>query len=170
MGLFDRLRGLIQGDKDDYAGLIDVFAPVSGEIVNIEDVPDVVFAEKIVGDGVAIKPTGDKAVAPADGTIGKIFETNHAFSLETDYGIELFFQFGTDVSELKGEGFKRIAEEGQRVKTGDPILEFDLPLLEEKARSTLSPLVISNMDEIQKLTKLSGSVTVGKTAVLRLKK
>ncbi len=66
------------------------------------NVPDVVFAEKIVGDGIAIKPTGNKMVAPVDGTIGKIFETNHAFSIESDSGVELFVHFGIDTVELKG--------------------------------------------------------------------
>ena len=131
MGLFDKLKSLVSDDKKD-TGTIEIVAPLSGEIVNIEDVPDVVFAEKIVGDGIAIKPTGNKMVAPVDGTIGKIFETNHAFSIESDSGIELFVHFGIDTVELKGEGFKRIAEEGQRVKVGDPVIEFDLPLLEEK--------------------------------------
>ncbi len=157
MGLFSKLFG----DKSNSdSGTIEIVAPLSGEIVNIEDVPDVVFAEKIVGDG----------IAPVDGTIGKIFETNHAFSIESDSGIELFVHFGIDTVELKGEGFKRIAEEGQRVKVGDPVIEFDLPLLEEKAKSTLTPVVISNMDEIKELIKLSGSVTVGETPVIRIKK
>ena len=70
--------------------------------------------------------------APVDGTIGKIFETNHAFSIESDSGVELFVHFGIDTVELKGEGFKRIAEEGQRVKVGDTVIEFDLPLLESQ--------------------------------------
>ena len=166
MGLFDKLKSLVSDDKKD-TGTIEIVAPLSGEIVNIEDVPDVVFAEKIVGDGIAIK---NKMVAPVDGTIGKIFETNHAFSIESDSGIELFVHFGIDTVELKGEGFKRIAEEGQRVKVGDPVIEFDLPLLEEKAKSTLTPVVISNMDEIKELIKLSGSVTVGETPVIRIKK
>lgn len=148
MGLFDKLKSLVSDDKKD-TGTIEIIAPLSGEIVNIEDVPDVVFAEKIVGDGIAIKPTGNKMVAPVDGTIGKIFETNHAFSIESDSGVELFVHFGIDTVELKGEGFKRIAEEGQRVKVGDTVIEFDLPLLEEKAKSTLTPVVISNMDEIK---------------------
>lgn len=169
MGLFDKLKSLVSDDKKD-SGTIEIVAPLSGEIVNIEDVPDVVFAEKIVGDGIAIKPTGNKMVAPVDGTISKIFETNHAFSIESDSGIELFVHFGIDTVELKGEGFKRIAEEGQRVKVGDPVIEFDLPLLEEKAKSTLTPVVISNMDEIKELIKLSGSVTVGETPVIRIKK
>ena len=131
--------------------------------------PDVVFAEKIVGDGIAIKPAGNKMVAPCDGTIGKIFETNHAFSLESDSGIELFVHFGIDTVELKGEGFKRIAQEGQQVKRGDTIIEFDLAVLEAKAKSTLTPVVISNMDEIKELVKMTGAVTVGETPVIRIK-
>lgn len=73
MGLFDKLKKLVSDDSAD-AGAIEIIAPLSGEIVNIEDVPDVVFAEKIVGDGIAIKPAGNKMVAPVNGTIGKIFE------------------------------------------------------------------------------------------------
>ena len=169
MGLFDKLKSLVSDDKKD-TGTIEIIAPLSGEIVNIEDVPDVVFAEKIVGDGIAIKPTGNKMVAPVDGTIGKIFETNHAFSIKSDSGVELFVHFGIDTVELIGEGFKSIAVEGQRVKVGDTVIEFDLPLLEEKAKSTLTPVVISNMDEIKELIKLSGSVTVGETPVIRIKK
>ncbi|WP_368920744.1 PTS glucose transporter subunit IIA, partial [Providencia vermicola] len=78
--------------------------------------------------------------------------------------------FGIDTVELKGEGFKRIAEEGQFVKKGDLVIEFDLALLEEKAKSVLTPVVISNMDEIKELTKLSGAVTVGETVIMRIKK
>jgi len=166
MGLFSKLFG----EKTDSAGTIEIVEPLSCEIVKIEDVSDVVFSEKTVGDGIAIKPSGNKMVAPVDGTIGKIFETNHAFSIESDNGIELFVHFGIDTVELKGEGFKRIAEEGQKVKKGDVVIEFDLPLLEEKAKSTLTPVVISNMDEIKELIKLTGQVTVGETPVIRIRK
>lgn len=169
MGLFDKLKQFVSDDSKDSRS-IEIFAPLTGEIVKIEDVPDVVFAEKIVGDGVAIKPTGNKIVAPINGTIGKIFETNHAFSIESDNGIELFVHFGIDTVELKGDGFKRIAEEGQQVKVGDTIIEIDLPLLEERAKSILTPVVISNMEDIKELTKLSGSVTVGETPIMRIKK
>ncbi len=169
MGLFDKIKKLVSDDAAEVSA-IEIIAPLSGEIVNIEDVPDVVFAEKIVGDGIAIKPTGNKMVAPVNGTIGKIFETNHAFSIESEDGIELFVHFGVDTVELKGEGFKRIAEEGQEVKIGDTIIEFDLALLEEKAKSVLTPVVISNMDEIKELNKQSGVVTVGETPVLLIRK
>ena len=158
------------GSKQKEAKEIQIIAPLSGEIVNIEDVPDVVFSEKIVGDGVAIRPTGDTIVAPVNGTIGKIFETNHAFSIESEDGVELFVHFGIDTVELKGEGFTRIAEEGQNVKVGEPIIKFDLVTLEAKAKSVLTPVVISNMDEIANLEKRSGSVVAGGTVVLTLTK
>ncbi|MCO6537019.1 MAG: PTS glucose transporter subunit IIA [Gilliamella sp.] len=167
MGLFDKIKQFV---SDDNKNSIEIIAPLSGEIVKIEDVPDVVFAEKIVGDGVAIKPSGNKIVAPLSGKIGKIFETNHAFAIESDEGIELFVHFGIDTVELKGEGFKRVAEEGQQVKVGDTIIEIDLPLLESKAKSVLTPVVISNMETIIELNKLSGAVEAGKTPIMRVKK
>ena len=165
MGFFDMFKG-----KTETVNTIDIIAPLSGEIVAIEDVPDVVFAEKIVGDGIAIRPTGNKMVAPCDGEIGKIFETNHAFSLESDTGVELFVHFGIDTVELKGQGFTRIAKEGQKVKAGDTIIEFDLAYLTEHAKSILTPVVISNMDELKELQKQSGTVTVGVDAVLKIVK
>lgn len=167
MGFLDKLFG---GKKEAAAKEVNIYAPLSGEIVNIEDVPDVVFSEKIVGDGVAIRPNGDTIVAPVNGTIGKIFETNHAFSIESDEGVELFVHFGIDTVELKGEGFVRVAEEGQVVKAGDPVIKFDLALLEAKAKSVLTPVVISNMDEISNLVKKSGEVVAGQSVVLTLTK
>ncbi|HHF0978691.1 TPA: PTS glucose transporter subunit IIA [Haemophilus influenzae] len=166
MGLFDKLFG----SKENKSVEVEIYAPISGEIVNIEDVPDVVFSEKIVGDGVAVRPIGNKIVAPVDGVIGKIFETNHAFSMESKEGVELFVHFGIDTVELKGEGFTRIAQEGQSVKRGDTVIEFDLALLESKAKSVLTPIVISNMDEISCIVKKSGEVVAGESAVLALKK
>ena len=166
MGLLDKLFG----KKDNTSKEVKIYAPLSGEVVNIEDVPDVVFSEKIVGDGIAIRPNGDTIVAPVNGTIGKIFETNHAFSIESEDGVELFVHFGIDTVELKGEGFTRLAEEGQKVKAGEPIIKFDLALLSEKAKSVLTPIVISNMDEISNLQKFSGEVIQGESVVLTLTK
>ena len=166
MGLFDKLFG----SKEKKSVEVEIYAPLSGEIVNIEDVPDVVFSEKIVGDGIATRPKGNKIVAPIDGVIGKIFETNHAFSMESKEGIELFVHFGIDTVELKGEGFTRIAQEGQAVKRGDTVIEFDLELLESKAKSVLTPVVVSNMDEISNIEKKAGEVVAGESIVLVLKK
>ncbi|MEE6031050.1 PTS glucose transporter subunit IIA [Avibacterium paragallinarum] len=166
MGFFDKLFG----SKSNKTVEVEIYAPLSGDIVNIEDVPDVVFSEKIVGDGIAIRPTGNKLVAPVDGVVGKIFETNHAFSMESTDGVELFVHFGIDTVELKGEGFRRVAEEGQTVKRGDTIIELDLELLEAKAKSVLTPVVISNMDEVSHIEKKIGEVVAGESVVLVVKK
>jgi PTS system glucose-specific IIA component len=148
---------------------LEICAPLSGEAVPIEDVPDVVFAEKLVGDGVAIRPTGTRMVAPCDGIVGKIFESNDAFVLECAHGVSLFVRFGIDTEELKGEGFLRVAREGEAVRKGDVIIKLDLPVLTQKARSILSPIIVSNMDQITALTKHTGPVTEGETVVLRIK-
>lgn len=166
MGFLDKLFG----KKETTSKEVKIYAPLSGEIVNIEDVPDVVFSEKIVGDGIAVRPNGNLITAPVNGTIGKIFETNHAFSIESDEGVELFVHFGIDTVELKGEGFTRLVAEGQKVKVGDPVIQFDLELLEAKAKSVLTPVVISNMDEISNLVKHSGEVVQGESVVLTLVK
>jgi len=164
MGFLSRIRRLISG-QPSLAGGIMVYAPVSGDIVAIEKVPDIVFAEKIVGDGIAIAPKGDTILAPIDGTIGKIFETNHAFSIESPQGLELFVHFGVGTVELRGKGFKRLAEEGQTVKAGDPILWFDLPFLRDQVDSLLTPVVLANMEDIKYLDKAEGSVTAGKDVI-----
>ncbi|WP_394132739.1 PTS glucose transporter subunit IIA [Shewanella maritima] len=164
MGFLSRIRRLISGQQPITGG-IDILAPVSGEIVPIEKVPDVVFAEKIVGDGIAIEPKGKQILAPIDGKIGKIFETNHAFSIESEQGLELFVHFGVGTVELRGNGFSRLAEEGQQVKAGEPILEFDLAFLQDQVDSLLTPVVLANMEDVSHLDKLQGSVTAGKDII-----
>ncbi|MFE5654460.1 PTS glucose transporter subunit IIA [Streptomyces cyaneofuscatus] len=155
------------GGRSASATTVDVFAPVSGEIVALEDVPDVTFAEKLVGDGVAIRPTDSWLRAPVDGVIGKIWETNHAFTIESDEGLEVLVHFGIDTVELKGEGFRRVAREGERVGRGTIVIELDLPLLEERAKSTLTPVVISNMERVTGLTKSAGDVTAARSTILQ---
>lgn len=169
MNLFNKLKKLVSDESVSQAS-IALLAPLSGELVALEDVPDLVFSEKIVGDGIAIKPSGNRVVAPCDGVISKIFETNHAFAMNSDSGLELFIHIGIDTVELKGEGFKRVAQEGQAVKAGDVIIEFDLGQLEAKAKSTLTPVIISNMEDLKELTKSNGAVTVGTDTILHVRK
>ncbi|BDY04703.1 MULTISPECIES: PTS glucose transporter subunit IIA [Ferrimonas] len=166
MGFFSRMQRMMKNTPP--TGGITVVAPVSGEVVEIEKVPDVVFSRKIIGDGIAIDPSGDTVYAPIDGTIGKIFESNHAFSIESNLGLELFVHFGIDTVELRGNGFERIAQEGQKVKAGDPILKFDLDYLKEHAKSVLTPLVIANMEDVKELSKADGEAVGGQTPALQV--
>ncbi|BAB12786.1 PTS glucose transporter subunit IIA [Buchnera aphidicola str. APS (Acyrthosiphon pisum)] len=146
----------------------EIFAPLSGDIINIEDVPDPVFSKKIVGDGIAIKPSSNRILAPVNGTIGKIFETMHAFSIISEDNVELFIHFGIDTVKLKGEGFKKKAKDNQKVKIGDEIIILDLEFIKEKAESILTPVVISNIENFKKIKKSSGTIAAGQTVIITL--
>jgi len=146
--------------------VVSIVSPISGKIEKIEDVPDSVFSEKIVGDGVSIRPTGDLIVSPVDGVIGKIFDTKHAFSIESKEGIELFVHFGIDTVKLKGKGFTQLAKEQQIVRVGDPIIKYDLELLKKIAKSVITPVIISNIDNFKDLKKMEGNVVFGKTIIM----
>ena len=149
--------------------ILSLVAPVSGQLYSLDDVPDEAFSSRIVGDGVAIKPTSSEVVAPASGTVVKIFETNHAFCLETDNGVELIVHMGIDTVALKGEGCARLVEEGASVKAGDPILKLDLAFLNDNAKSMISPVIISNIDDYSKIEILStGEVKAGETVIYQV--
>ncbi|WP_114192007.1 N-acetylglucosamine-specific PTS transporter subunit IIBC [Edaphovirga cremea] len=144
-------------------------SPITGEVVALDQVPDEAFASKAVGDGVAIRPTDKIVVAPASGTLIKIFNTNHAFCLETASGAEIVVHMGIDTVALGGKGFKRLAEEGATVTAGQPVLELDLEYLNANARSMLSPVVVSNIDEYAGLSALtSGQVVAGQTKLFEI--
>ncbi len=139
-------------------------SPVTGDIVALDQVPDEAFASKAVGDGVAIRPTDKTVVSPANGTVVKIFNTNHAFCLETDSGAEVVVHMGIDTVALEGKGFTRLVEEGATVKVGQPVLELDLDFLNANARSMISPVVVSNIDDYSGVASLAtGSVVAGQT-------
>lgn len=145
-------------------------SPITGDIVALEQVPDEAFASKAVGDGVAVKPTDKTVVAPAAGTVVKIFNTNHAFCMETENGAEIVVHMGIDTVALNGQGFKRLVEEGAEVQAGQPILEMDLDFLNANARSMISPVVCSNSDDYSALVILAtGKVVAGQTPLYEIK-
>ena len=154
-------QAVLNSDKKVIATLV---SPVSGEVVALDTVPDEAFASKAVGEGLAIKPTDKRVVAPIAGTIVKIFTTNHAFCLETDNGVEIVVHMGLDTVALGGKGFTRLVEEGATVVAGQPVLEMDLEFLNANARSMISPVVVSNSDDFGGLNLLaSGQVIAGET-------
>lgn len=145
-------------------------SPVTGDVVAIEQVPDEAFASKAVGEGVAVKPTDKTVVSPAAGTIVKIFNTNHAFCLETEKGAEIVVHMGIDTVALNGQGFTRLVEEGAEVVAGQPILEMDLDFLNANARSMISPVVCSNIDDFSGLViQAKGQVVAGETPLYEIK-
>ncbi len=146
--------------------LLEMIAPFDGEAVALKDVPDEAFSSGVVGDGIAIKPTSNIVMAPATGTVVKIFDTNHAFCIETDNGVEIIVHMGIDTVALGGKGFKRLVEEGTDVKVGQPILELDLEYLNANAKSMISPIIVSNIDDFDKIAEQVAGVVVGNKTVI----
>ena len=145
---------------------IYVLAPLDGTVVDLEDVPDEVFAQKMAGDGVAIDPSGSIAVAPVSGTLVKLFPGGHAFGLAVGDDVELIVHIGLDTIELRGEGFENIATEGQIVQAGTPIVRFDRAAIERKGKVILSPVVSSGSGTI--VRRASGQVQAGRDVLFVL--
>jgi phosphocarrier protein FPr len=147
---------------------VELYAPVSGQLVPLEQVPDQVFAEKMVGDGVAIDPVTALLLAPCDGTIIQIHSAGHALTIRTAEGIELLIHIGLDTVALKGQGFVSKVRTGDRVRMGDPLTEFDADFIATHAKSLLTEIVITTMDLTSDIRPRSGSVTAGKDVILEL--
>lgn len=139
---------------------IHVLAPLDGMVVDLESVPDEVFAQKMAGDGVAIDPSGGLAVAPVTGDLVKLFPGGHAFGISTAGDVELIVHIGLDTVELKGEGFENIASEGQKVQAGTPIVRFNRATVEHRGKVMLSPIVSSGAGTI--VQRASGTVRAGR--------
>ncbi|CAH2714039.1 PTS system glucose-specific EIIA component [Neobacillus rhizosphaerae] len=147
-----------------------LLSPVDGETFDLSLMPDPVFAQKMAGDGVAINTSGDIFVAPADGEITLILETNHAYGMRMDSGMEVLVHIGVDTVELGGEGFTRLIEPGQNVKAGTPIIKIDREFLLEKNYCLHTPLLITNIDKTKSITPhLNQSVKSGEGIAISYK-
>ncbi|WP_226037757.1 PTS sugar transporter subunit IIA [Aquibacillus saliphilus] len=145
-----------------------VTTPINGKVVDITDVPDPVFSQKMMGEGIAIEPSDGEVVSPVDAEVVQVFPTKHAVGLKTKSGLELLIHIGLETVSLDGEGFEAFVKAGDKVKRGDKLVSFDLETIKEKATSTISPLIITNMDEVVESVEkdLNESAKTSETEVL----
>src|SRR5699024_1617546 len=136
----------------------DIFSPIKGEAVALEEVPDQVFSGKMMGDGLAIKPSEGVVRAPSDGEVVTDFPTKHALGLTNEGGLEVLVHIGLDTVNLKGEGFKLHVSTGDTFKKGDILLEFDLDYIKENAKSDITPVIITGPANIQIAAANEGEV------------
>jgi glucose-specific phosphotransferase system IIA component len=148
MVLFWRKKSKETGEA---ANWLEIKAPFDGEVVRLDDVPDPVFAQRMVGDGIAVLPTSELLVAPVAGTLTNLFPTGHAAGITTGAGIEVLIHIGMDTVQLKGEGFAKVAQQGQQVEVGTPLIRIQLDLLREKAKSIITPVIVTNMPLVEEL-------------------
>ena len=124
-----------------------ITSPMTGTAMELSKVPDEAFAEKMLGDGVAILPNADMVYAPENGTVLFVAETKHAIGFQTESGVSLLLHIGIDTVKLEGKGFEPLVKSGQQVKKADPLLKLDLDYLKKHAPSMASPILCTELKE-----------------------
>ncbi|WP_448863660.1 PTS transporter subunit IIBC [Dorea sp.] len=145
-----------------------ILAPVTGKAVALSEVPDPVFADKVLGDGAAIIPAEGKIVSPVNGEISTVAETGHAYGFTSEDGLEILVHVGLETVSLNGECFKVYVKPGDKVKAGDLVAEVDLKYLEEKKINPVTPVLLCSDTEGKELQYTEGEVKAGESAVLTL--
>lgn len=159
---------MVQVSSSVRAGVgVTLIAPISGRLVPIERVPDPVFAEKMVGDGVSIDPVSQSLLAPCDGEVVQLHSAGHAVTVRTAEGLEVLMHIGLDTVALKGEGFSPRVKQGDRVSTGDVLIDFDADYVALNARSLLTQIVITNGERITQFLHRCGARCGARVAVGR---
>lgn len=138
MGLFNKM---FKKDKE-----IEFLMPLEGEVINISDIPDPVFSEKMMGDGFGIKPKGNEVFSPIKGEVASIFPTNHAIGIKNDEGIEVLIHVGIDTVNLKGEGFESKVKVGDKIEAGDLLLVVDFEAIKDRVPSIITPIIFTAIE------------------------
>ena len=152
-----------KAEKKETSSLVDkVYAPIQGNIVKLESVKDEAFSSGAMGKGIAIEPKEGKVYAPFDGIIETAFPTKHAIGLTSDKGVELLIHVGMDTVKLGGAHFISHIEEGQKIKKGDLLLEFNIEKIRGEGYPTLTPVIVTNSDDYSEVDVTSASsVNIG---------
>ena len=147
---------------------IDLLAPINGTIIPLEEVPDPVFSQKMMGEGIAVQPSGGHVYAPFSGEIIMITPTKHAIAIRAKSGVEVLIHLGLETVSLKGEGFQLAVKEGEQVEMGQLLIEVDWAYIEQHVEHTITPIIVTNNDkEITSSGK--GSCIQGETALMTIK-
>lgn len=162
MGLFDFLKKKEAGEV--------IGAPIEGEAVVSAEISDPTFGEELLGKGLAIKPAVGKVYAPADGTIGMVFDTKHAISMTTEGGAELLIHVGLDTVTLNGEPFTVHVAADDKVKKGDLMAEFDMDAIKAAGLETITPVIVCNSDDFKEVERFTGKTVKPGDEIMRLVK
>jgi len=142
-----------------------LYAAQTGEVIALEKVPDEVFSQKIIGEGIAIIPSDTMVVAPAAGEIVVVAETKHAYAIAAEDGVEVLIHIGLETVNLQGKGFEALVKTGDKVQVGTPLCRVDESLVNGKT-PLYTPMIITNSNEMKDMKFQSGSVTAGKDCVV----
>ena len=153
-------------DKAPLMNKIIIASPLNGEIVPLTDVKDETFASEMMGKGIAINPTEGKVVSPINGTVQMIFKTKHAIGLKSEDGAEILIHIGMDTVQLDGKHFTAHVKDGDKVKVGDTLVEFDMDAIKKEGYELVTPVIITNtMEYLEIVPKEIKSVNAGEDII-----
>ena len=158
----EMLSGEKQEQKEQTAEIKKIESPLAGTVIPLSEVHDEVFASEMMGKGCAVIPEEGKVYAPFDGKVVALLDSHHAVGMESTDGVEILIHVGMDTVKLNGRCFTIHVEEGEQVKKGQLLLEFDIPGIKEAGYEVTTPIVVTNSDEFNDVEmKAEGQVTVG---------
>ncbi|MBO0603441.1 PTS glucose transporter subunit IIA [Sporosarcina sp. E16_3] len=147
---------------------LEIYAPVNGQIVPLDQVPDPVFSEKMMGEGIAIMPDNGNIHAPVAGTVVLVSDTKHAIGLRSNDGTEILIHIGLETVALKGEGFTVLVAAGDKVSVGQSLIEVDWDYIREHAKSIITPIVITNSAERNVQLEVTKEGIMGETVLMTI--
>lgn len=132
---------------------VEIAMPLAGEVVALEQVPDPVFAGKLVGDGFAVQPKDGvlDVSAPVDGELSMVFDTGHAFGVKMPDGFEVLVHLGIDTVELEGQGYEILKKQGEKVQVGDVVVRMDVNKIRELGKDPVTPVIFTNGDMVEEV-------------------
>lgn len=148
---------------------ITIVSPANGTAVTLEQVPDAVFADKILGDGMAVIPSDGKFVSPIDGEVASVADSLHAIGFQTEDGLDVLIHIGLDTVKLNGEGFQVFVNVGDKVKKGDLVAEVDLEVLANNGLNPITPVIVCDGLDDRELLYTEGKTEAGKTIICETK-
>ena len=134
-----------------------ILSPMTGKVIKLSDVADEAFSSEAMGKGIAIEPTEGKVYAPFDGVVETAFPTKHAMGLTSDSGIELLIHVGMDTVKLNGEHFVSHISDGQKIKKGDLLLEFDIEAIKKAGYPIVTPIIVTNTADYSDIAVLANA-------------
>ncbi len=140
---------------------MEILSPANGDLLDLSEVPDDVFSQKLMGEGFAVESADGDIYAPVSGEIGMIFPTKHAIIIATEDGIEVLIHMGIDTVKMDGRGFELYCEMGQKVKAGDKLAHMDKAVFQAEGYPTVTPVIFTNLDASKKIDLVEGQVKAG---------
>ena len=131
-------------------------SPLTGALVALSDVPDEVFASGLLGKGIAVNPSVGQVIAPADGEVTTLFPTGHAIGIKTNKGAEILIHIGMDTVKMNGDGFKTHVQQGDKIKQGQLLIEFDIDKIKKTGYPVITPVLVTNHDSYKDIVTADG--------------